>query len=804
MHRNNRARQMKNSKPENVKLLLWEPSGVNRPAWPITVGVPFPKGALRKPSLVSLWDGDRELQMESRILSEWPDGSVRWLLIDFQTDLMGNQRKHISLRFDGRARRSAKPSVTVEVKEEADMITVLNGDMAVVFKQGGRMPFDALLHQGRSILKESDAFCAVSENGKTFHAANAGVKARVESRNALRVVIRCDGKFTASDCSSCLDLTTRVYIYAGKPFLRIYHTITNLERRDVEIENLTFTLTPAFNGPVVECVTGRILDDTIHKSAGGGAALSVRAIPIPETRYNPEYLRRHVGIPEDRLAELGSFMERRADDSCLVRAGGTEQAIEHMGHTNYLYPIAGAAAVCADGIQVALGCRDFTRQAPKRIAAENGRLALDLYWNFEKAPLRFWRGTAKTHEMYLILRPGGAMDGRDEILDFKRLVLAIEEPVAPTFGDTSWLQLSGVFGPLLNYQPRKYPWLEFMFRRIFEQWFDNPAKTLRGSTILDFGDYWNSGRGGQWQNNEMDFGMAMLLYMLRTGYPKPFISLEPMIHHMMDVDTHHEAQDPIWAGSQRYHQVLHGACSGPGLCHQWLEGPLYYYFYTGYERGREIAMARADHFCRAIEAGQHRVKSLERVQGWPLVALSTMNEYFPNNRYVKACNAIMAWLEQWLAEDGDFVYPYAGVVQGEKGGSTLGRGVIGQALAHYHRMTKDERAWKLLARVMELALPKLFTPEGLCTKTSYLRRNYYAPGESDFILEALGYLWERTRDKEWMRLGILNFKLALIQRDPMKGTNMGVAGGACEPNRHWPPFLYYADKSGLLEDIRIY
>ena len=55
-----------------------------------------------------------------------------------------------------------------------------------------------------------------------------------------------------------------------------------------------------------------------------------------------------------------------------------------------------------------------------------------------------------------------------------------------------------------------------------------------------------------------------------------------------------------------------------------------------------------------------------------------------------------------------------------------------------------------------------------------------------------------------MRLGLLNFKLALIQRDPMKGTNMGVAGGACEPNRHWPPFLYYADKSGMLEDIKIY
>ncbi|OPX24844.1 MAG: hypothetical protein B1H02_02650, partial [Candidatus Latescibacteria bacterium 4484_107] len=59
-------------------------------------------------------------------------------------------------------------------------------------------------------------------------------------------------------------------------------------------------------------------------------------------------------------------------------------------------------------------------------------------------------------------------------------------------------------------------------------------------------------------------------------------------------------------------------------------------------------------------------------------------------------------------------------------------------------------------------------------------------------------------DPEWMRLAIRNFKLALIQRNPIFGARMGVGGGAAEPYRHWPPFLYYADKSGLLEDIRIF
>lgn len=68
----------------------------------------------------------------------------------------------------------------------------------------------------------------------------------------------------------------------------------------------------------------------------------------------------------------------------------------------------------------------------------------------------------------------------------------------------------------------------------------------------------------------------------------------------------------------------------------------------------------------------------------------------------------------------------------------------------------------------------------------------------------MGYLWEQTGDPEWMRLGLLNFQLALIHRNPVHGTHMGVGGAMCEPYRFWPPFLHTADASGMLEDLRIW
>ncbi len=785
-----------------VDLMLWEPSGVNRPDWPITVGVPFPKGALDNPQHISLWDGDREIAVVGQVLANWPDGSIRWLLLDFHVDVMGNQKKHLALRFGPGESCTQRAAAHLEITEQDGEITVINGDTTVCFRNGGRLPLDDLHYQQRSVLQPQAPLAAVLEDGKQYFASGDSVTVKVEQANDLRVVVRGDGKFTAADGTTCLDLTTRVYIYAGKPFLRIFHTITNREGRSVMIESLSCSLPTTLDSNQVRgFVTARGLDASIHPAVAGQVRLGIRTVPLPETLYDKKTLAGHVS--QTVLEKAHGVMETAAAPNLELQAG--DQAPEAIVGEDQHSPIVATGVLCGEGLQLALGCRNFYRQAPKQLKVQDNAIDLDLCWDFGDGPFELWRGTAKTHEMHILVKPGNNLDQPEDVLAYKRLMLAVHEPLAPTYGDSDWLQRTAVMGPLLPYQPRKYPWLEFMFRRIFESWMMQGDSTNRGANLLNFGDYWNPGRGGQWQNNEMDYGGGMLWYMLRTGYPKPFPFIEASIHHMIDVDTHHEAEDPLWVGGQRYHQVFHGAYTSPTLCHEWLEGPLYFYFYTGYERAKEVAVMRAEHFCAMIEAGVHRVKQLERVQGWPLVALSTMNDYFPNERYVQACESILDWLEQWKAEDGDLVYPYMWpLVEGEKGGSILGRGVITQALAHYHRMTGNERAWKLLVEAMRAAQPKLFSTEGLGTKTSLLRRNYFAPGESDFVLEPLGYLWEQTGDDEWIRLGILNFKLALIQRNPLVGTHMGAGGGAAEPYRFWPPFLYYADKSGLLEDLVIF
>jgi hypothetical protein len=620
-----------------VELLLWEPSAVNRSMYPVTVGVPVTKGLLTDKDQICLLDDDREIPCTASISAKWDDDSIKWLLLDFQVDLVGNQKKKLLVKFNAKPLNDFKPESLIVVKEIEQGLIVDSGCLRVEFINGARIPFNEVYYKGRSILNKNRIYCTMQEGNKVFYASGESVKVKLESLNEFRAVVRCDGKFTAEDGSTCLDVTTRVYLFAGKSYLKIYHTITNLEGRDVNIQKMSFNISTTIDNTVNSYITGNGVNDSVYKSIQNEASLAIGTVPVPETKYDRNVLYGHVGAKE-RLDEIDGTMEHIADSKSLIRFGdGSEQKLD--GHRE-LMPYAVSGMICDDGTRVALSCRNFYLQAPKMISVIGNEIILDLYNDLDNKPLQFWRGTAKTHEVHLIFQEGGALEEQNDILEYKKFILALEEPVAPTFGESSWLQKSGVLGPLLYYKPDKYPWLEFMFRRGFELWKDNKASVVRGSTILDFGDSWNPSRGGQWQNNEMDFGGALLLNMLRTGYPAPFSYAENAVHHMMDVDTHHEAPNKLWTGAQRYHQVRHGAFSGPTLCHEWLEGPLIYYLYTGYERAREIAVMRANHFCMAVESGVHRIKQLERVQGWPLVALSIMNEYFPDSRYIKACNSI--------------------------------------------------------------------------------------------------------------------------------------------------------------------
>ena len=81
-----------------VRLTVAEPSGGARSNWPVTSGVPLGQGIVRDGEQTALFAGDGlQIPLQTEVLSRWPDGSVRWLLLDFSIDLAARETKRLTL-----------------------------------------------------------------------------------------------------------------------------------------------------------------------------------------------------------------------------------------------------------------------------------------------------------------------------------------------------------------------------------------------------------------------------------------------------------------------------------------------------------------------------------------------------------------------------------------------------------------------------------------------------------------------------------------------------------------------------------
>jgi hypothetical protein len=111
-----------------VELSVVERQGVARLGEPVTFGVPLPKGELQSAKQVRLMRDGAEIPAQFRATGLWrPDGSIRWLLVDFQADIDANARHTYTLEYGNDISARAKPAAAVRIEESDDVYRVATG-----------------------------------------------------------------------------------------------------------------------------------------------------------------------------------------------------------------------------------------------------------------------------------------------------------------------------------------------------------------------------------------------------------------------------------------------------------------------------------------------------------------------------------------------------------------------------------------------------------------------------------------------------------------------------------------------------
>ena len=117
-----------NAPAATIELRVVERQGVARRGEPVTFAVPFPKGELRSAEQVRLLRDGSEVPAQFRATGLWrPEASIRWLLVDFQTDIAANAQQTYTLEYGDGISATAKPAAAVRIEESDDAYTVDTG-----------------------------------------------------------------------------------------------------------------------------------------------------------------------------------------------------------------------------------------------------------------------------------------------------------------------------------------------------------------------------------------------------------------------------------------------------------------------------------------------------------------------------------------------------------------------------------------------------------------------------------------------------------------------------------------------------
>ena len=761
-----------------VALTVTEPGGVARTGWPVTSGVPMAQGALAAgKTLVLLGADGRSVPLQTDVLARWPDGSARWVLLDFQTALAAGQTRAFTVR-DDPATTPAAVADPVRVTTDGRRTTIETGPLRLELNAEAFDPLGAVWldrnGDGRfaadeRVTRPGGGLFVRDAGGKRYESAQGSAEIVVEESGPLRACVRVTGRHAAAD-GTMFGYVFRLHAYRGQAFVRCSTTFIN-DQQDAVMTSIAE------------------LGVTARLAAEAGAVAS------------------------DRLGGLANGAGRifQADENHFEldgRAAGARAA--------------GWATESGGKAGFALGVREFWQQWPKSIEARDGVVTLGLCpafpdGRYDGQPLRdenklyyalrrgvhtFKVGLAKTHEFTADFFAGAAQPAR-----LAEVFAAAERPLLATCAP-DYVSATHAAGDFPAADAGRYFGYDAWFERALVAHLKR-RDDLREYGMLNYGD-WFGEREVNWGNLEYDLQRGMFVQYLRTGDRRFFERGAQAARHHIDVDVVH-ATNPllknpwglppkvgeIWLHSlnhtggyfanaplpvDRTYQMGHSSNYG----HVWISGDLDYYYLTGDRRARDVALQVADMMSGNMTG---KVGTHIRTLGWPTILVLSAYEATGDPKYLKAATENWEVLRKTLDPQRGWVVKLASDHCLHPAGSTTKEretvfadqrcegnvpfmeGLTLCALARYHRQTGDPEVLQAITvgidqmiRECWLEQEKTFryTACPLSSKTSY--------GLFMLSAEAMAYEARLTGNREHQRILRAGFRSAI---PPGSGESFG-------------------------------
>ncbi len=719
----------KAAKSGRVRLTVAEPSGVARGSAPLTVGLPLPRGALGDASNVRLLDpGGAALPLQTRSLSRWPDGSIKWILLDTRLDLAAGERVTLTLQYGGDARlRTPAPAITVT--EERYGIVVDTGPLQAQIPLGAGEGTITVRGQAAARLPVS---VLADISGKVF--VGRAERAYVEEAGPLRTVVRIDGHHVADDGERLFGYTLRLFFFAGKDVIRVDHVFAN--------DNMAEEMTAI-----------RWLDVSVPLLRGAGAATVGAGAGQTATI-----------TAQDRLFQY-------FDDAFVVEPGpGEGKRADGWAQ--------------ADGeTPVTVFVRDFWQHYPKSLAVTDEALVVGVCPRI--TPPDRYADREDEHKLFYHLRDGNytfrlGLEKRHELwISFadtppEALAAAVQRPLLAV-ADPQWYADSGALRDILPAHPERFAMYDEAASANLDRFLEL-REDGHEYGLMNYGD-WYGERRYNWGNIEYDLQHCLLVQYLRSGQRKFFDAGEAAARHCMDIDVVHHAKgqvtEPTWTGPRRVGQVwVHSMGHTGGYYpkeyrdmgvyalgystntgHMWSQGILDYYCLSGDRRALECALQVSDWVAGPYTTNFNFGNA--RQPGWMTILVMSAYYVTSDRYYLNAAKIMLDKVyekaQETKPETGLYYHKLGGghcrCEQSHYGEAGFMAAVLMTGMKMYYLATGDERVADAIVKIANFIIDTMYVPEeGTFHYTSCPKSSVGA--SYGFLLgDGLGFAANRTNDE---------------------------------------------------------
>ncbi len=706
---------------------------------PCSIAVPIAKGRLRNlEDIVVAKDGIETLS-QTKVTSYWEDGSIRFLFVRFLADLPGNLGTFYELyldrsEFEESRNRSKTKNPTLNEGKNPNTLLITKDQKSENFTvDTGVLSFTTKTGQG-GFLKEVKCSGTIYEESQfgtpALYVEQAGQcdfnlhEFHVVEEGPVCVILEGEGEHTCKEKS--YRVTVQLAAYAGKPWIEVSYRLFNTSMDTLPIEFLQYEIYANGEG---------------KKESEG-----IRTC-VATSNYRTSYL----------VSEEGETVSRKVDAEDLLY-----EANEHIAEVFYGTMFADyntvKGGVCATVYQA-------QQNYPKAVEASKQGIKISLVpENATKIIMQ--SGMAREQKFLLHFH-----SGEEDLKELNNRSLIYQMPDRPQL-DSSVYKESSVFHDV--FVDRKIPKVELSL-------IAKADSHSRCYGMLNWGDspdagYTTQGRGGGlpvWTNNEYDFPHACALMYVRTSTRRFLDYLLVAGRHWMDVDVCHYSDNPLYYGGQWEHTNNHVLNSTIVCSHQWVEGLIDYYHFTGDEEAYKTAIGIGENILRLLETPMFRQKGEinARETGWAMRSLVALYQETHDERWLSKCDWIVGHFEDWEKEYGHWLSPYTD--------NTAIRVVFMISIAvgslmRYYRIRPKESIKSMILRAVDDLIENCYMDNELFyyKELPSLKRL----GNNTIILEALTICYELTGDEKYLSYGLMTFESAIENQNATLGGSKKIVG----------------------------